>query len=43
MNYAVGMGSGAMMYILSFIQIDSGIQKLIREGYTDTQTDGRDL
>jgi hypothetical protein len=28
-NYAVEMGSGAMIYILSFIQIGSGIQKLI--------------
>jgi hypothetical protein len=37
------MGLGAMIYIPSFIQIGSGIQKLIREEYTDTQTDGRDL
>jgi hypothetical protein len=29
MKYAVGMGSGAMIYIPSFIKIDSGIQKLI--------------
>jgi putative transposon-encoded protein len=34
MKYATEMGSGAMMYIPSFIQIGSGIQKLIREGYT---------
>jgi hypothetical protein len=29
MKYAVEMGSGAMIYIPSFIQIGSGIQKLI--------------
>jgi hypothetical protein len=28
-NYAVGMGSGATIYILSFIKIGSAIQKLI--------------
>jgi hypothetical protein len=35
MKYAVEMGSGAMIYIPSFIKIGSGIQKLIRG---DTQT-----
>jgi hypothetical protein len=35
MKYAVGMGSGAMIYIPSFIKIGSGIQKLIGG---DTQT-----
>jgi hypothetical protein len=30
MKYAVEMGSGAMIYILSFIKIGSGILKLIR-------------
>jgi hypothetical protein len=30
MKYAVEMGSGAMIYIPSFIIIGSGIQKLIR-------------
>jgi hypothetical protein len=30
MKYAVEMGSGAVMYIPSFIKIGSGIQKLIR-------------
>jgi hypothetical protein len=30
MKYAVEMGSGAMIYIPSFIKISSGIQKLIR-------------
>jgi hypothetical protein len=29
MNYAVEMGLGAMIYIPSFINIGSGIQKLI--------------
>jgi hypothetical protein len=29
MKYAVEMGSGAMLYIPSFIQIGSDIQKLI--------------
>jgi hypothetical protein len=40
MKYAVEMGSGAMIYsyIQSFIEIGSGIQKLMGEGgYTDTQ------
>jgi hypothetical protein len=37
MKYAVEMGSGAMIYIPSFVMIGSGIQKLIG-GYTDTQT-----
>jgi hypothetical protein len=31
MKYAVEMGSGAMIYIPSFIKIGSGIQKLIWE------------
>jgi hypothetical protein len=35
MRYAVEMGSGAMMYIPSFIKIGSGIQKLM---VGDTQT-----
>jgi hypothetical protein len=34
MKYAIEMGSGAMIYILSFIKIGSDIQ---RGGYTDTQ------
>jgi hypothetical protein len=38
MKYAVEMGLGAMMYIPSFIGIDSGIQKLTEGRYTDTQT-----
>jgi hypothetical protein len=36
MKYAVEMGSGAMIYIPSFIKTGSGIQKLIR--LIDTQT-----
>jgi hypothetical protein len=35
MKYVVEMGSGAMIYIPSFIKIGSGIQKLTEE---DTQT-----
>jgi hypothetical protein len=30
-KYAVEMGSGAMIYIASFIKIGSGVQKLIGE------------
>jgi hypothetical protein len=37
MKYAVEMGSGAMIYIPSFIKIGSGIQKLIGEIHTDAQ------
>jgi hypothetical protein len=37
MRYAVGMGSGTMIYIPSFIMIGSGTQKLMRgRGFTDT-------
>jgi hypothetical protein len=32
------MGSGAMIYIPSFIKISLGIQKVDRGGFTDTQT-----
>jgi hypothetical protein len=35
MKYALEMGSVAMIYIPSYIKIDSGIQELIGE---DTQT-----
>jgi hypothetical protein len=35
MKYAVEMGSGAMIYISSFLKIGSGIRKSIRG---DTQT-----
>jgi hypothetical protein len=39
MKYAVEMGSGAMIYIPSFIKIGSAIRKLMGEG--DTQTEWR--
>jgi hypothetical protein len=39
MKYAVEMGSSAVIYIPNFIQIGSGIQKLIAGGgLIDTQT-----
>jgi hypothetical protein len=37
MKYTIEMASGAMIYIPGFIQIGSGIQKLIG-GDTHTQT-----
>jgi hypothetical protein len=37
MKYAVETGSGAVIYVPSFIKIGSGIQKLMG-GFTDTQT-----
>jgi hypothetical protein len=37
MRYAVEMGSGAMIYIPSSVNIGSGIQKLIEGEFTDTQ------
>jgi hypothetical protein len=40
MNYDVEMGSGAMIYVPSFIKIDSAIQQLIR-GESQTQTEWR--
>jgi hypothetical protein len=36
MKYAVGMSSGAMIYIPSFIKIGSRIQKLIGEIHRHT-------
>jgi hypothetical protein len=40
MRYTAEMGSGAMMYISSFVKIGSGIQKLMEgRGFTDTDTD----
>jgi hypothetical protein len=36
MNYAVEMGSGAMIYIPSFIKTGSDIEKLM--GWEDSQT-----
>jgi hypothetical protein len=41
-EYAVEMGSGAMIYIPSFIKFGSGVQKLMGGGgYTDTQDGDR--
>jgi hypothetical protein len=37
MKYAVEMGSGAMIYIPSFIKTGSAIQKLIGEDTRHTQ------
>jgi di/tricarboxylate transporter len=38
MNYAVEMGSGAMIYIPSFIKIGLGIQKLMEGRRINIQT-----
>jgi hypothetical protein len=38
MEFAVEMGSGAMIYIPSFIKIASDIQKLIRRIHIETKT-----
>jgi hypothetical protein len=38
MKYSIEMGSGALIYIPSFIKIGSGIQKL-RGAYTYSHTD----
>jgi hypothetical protein len=37
MKYAVEMGSGSMIYISSFINISSDIQKVMVGGFTDTK------
>jgi hypothetical protein len=37
MNYVIEMGSGAMIYIPSFIKIGSGIQKLLRGKHIQTR------
>jgi hypothetical protein len=42
MKYAIEMGSGAMIYIPSFIKIGSGIPKLIGRIYTAVYS-GRSL
>jgi hypothetical protein len=39
MEYAVEMGSGAMIYTPSFIKTGSGILKLLGTGYTYRHTD----
>jgi hypothetical protein len=38
MKYVVMMGSRVMIYIPSLIKVGSGIQKLTRVAFTDTQT-----
>jgi hypothetical protein len=43
MKYAVEMGSGAMIYIPSFIKIGSGVQKLIGEGGIYRHTDSIEI
>jgi hypothetical protein len=36
------MGSGAVIYVPSFIKFGSGVQKIMRgDTHRDTQTDGR--
>jgi hypothetical protein len=40
MKYTVQIGTGAMMYIASFIKIGSGIQKLIRGDIQAHRRDG---
>jgi hypothetical protein len=42
MKYAVEMSSGDMIYIPSFIKIDSGIQKLMGEG-GNSHTDSMEI
>jgi hypothetical protein len=37
MKYTVEMGSGAVIYVPSFIKIGSGIHKLMEVGRGDTQ------
>jgi hypothetical protein len=39
MMYAVEMGSGAIIYIPSFINIGSGMEKLLGAGYAYRNTD----
>jgi hypothetical protein len=43
MKYAIEMGSGAMIYITGFINICSGIQKLVRGGGIDGDTQHNDF
>jgi hypothetical protein len=43
MNYAVEMGSGAMIYIPSFMKTGSGIQKLWWKGDSHTHIEQDDL
>jgi hypothetical protein len=43
LNYAVEMGSGAVIYVPSFIMIGAGVQTLMGGGYTHTHGQQRDL
>jgi hypothetical protein len=43
MKYAVEMGSGSMIYIPSFIEIGSGIQKLFGRGGVYRHTNSMDI
>jgi hypothetical protein len=38
MKYAVEMGSGAVIYVSSFIKIGSGIQKMLGGIYIQTES-----
>jgi hypothetical protein len=43
LNWAVEMGSGAVIYVPSFIKIGSGVQKLIGGIHRHTHRQQRDL
>jgi hypothetical protein len=43
MKYTVDMGSGALIYIPSFMKISSGIQKLIGGGGIHRHTDSMEV
>jgi hypothetical protein len=43
MKYAVEMGSGAMIYMPSFIKFGSDIQKFVEDIYTDRHRHQGDL
>jgi hypothetical protein len=43
MNYTVEMGSGAMIYVQSFIKPGSGIQKLMGKGHSQANRQHGDL
>jgi high-affinity Fe2+/Pb2+ permease len=43
MKYAIEMGSGAIIYVPSFIKIGSGVQKLDKGGYIHTQTNSYNI
>jgi uncharacterized membrane protein YqaE (UPF0057 family) len=41
MEHIIEMGLGAMIYVPSFVKIGSGVQILLRGGYTYRHTDGK--